>query len=138
MEKSHKQKWENINLKSLEVKLRSFGRIKAPQALKSALLAAIPHRGMSNSRYYPNRVWRVRDFGATAAAAVIILALMLVINQSLSISPQMFAAMIDDTSLSSSVWETNRSFCDEGNTCGEILMLGELKWPVNNMNAPGH
>jgi len=138
MEKSHKQKWENMNLKSLEGKLRSLGRIKAPEALKSALLAAIPHRVATESRYYRHRPWQVRNFGAAAAAAAVILALMLVINQGLSISPRMFEAMIDDTSLSSSVWEGNSFFYDDGNTCTEMSMLGELKWPVNNLNVPGH
>ena len=139
MTQDKKQKCKDMTLKSLETQLCSLAKVKVPETLEAKLLAAIPDSGPKITRYYQvKRHQRIQDFGAIAVAAVLIFALMFMINYGLSIPSQMLSAELNDTSLCYTRWEQNNFLYDQNNTCIEKFIPGELKLPVINLNEPGY
>ena len=132
MAKNRKNKWRNITISSLESELRSLWPIEAPGSLKDKLLAAVPYSQSKAAkkhriRWYPG-VW---NFGATAAVAVLIAGLVLLVNYGLSVpSPALFTEF-SDTSLCYPAWEQaglydqNSFMYDQNNACVENV------WPRN-------
>jgi len=100
MNKNRKPTPEDLTLESLEAQLRSLPDVETPETLKTKLVAAIPDRQPKTSvehraMHHP-RLW---DFGLTAAAAILILALMLTANYGLSTPSRTLSAQLYDTSL---------------------------------------
>ena len=135
---SKQKQWKNITAKALEAKLRTLAKPPIPQTLQRRLLAAIPCDGPK-----PLSSWQagwhqiVRDFGATAAAAVLIFTLMILINYGLSpISSSSLFAGIEDMSLFRTDLQQSSFLCDQDNACVIKSVESELKWPTINHNEP--
>ena len=132
MAKNKKHKWRNITTGSLESELRGLVPFEPPADLKAGLLAAVPYRHSEDAkkhhiRWYPG-VW---NFGATAAAAVLIAGLVLLVNYGLSVPSPALLKEFNDTSLCYPVWEQaglydQNSFMSDQNNAGV-----ETVWPRN-------
>lgn len=106
MKGNQEEKSDDITLQSLEQRLRHLPEPDVPKALETRLLAAIPSDAedvsvSARTVCYP-RLW---DFWATAAAAILILALMLTANYGLSVSSRTLSTQLRDTSLLGTQWD---------------------------------
>lgn len=132
----HKRK--GVTLKSLAAELRCLREVEVPQILKAKLLAAIPGGEAKIIRGYEVKEhWRVRNFGAAVAAVMLIFALMLVVNYSLSVPSQTFTEL-EDTSLCYKIWNQSSFLFDQNNTYVDKSLLYNIKWPVVNQNEPAY
>jgi hypothetical protein len=120
------QKSENITQKSLAAQLRSLPEVSPPQALKDKLLAAIPDSQPKPSPAHQRLWYRAWDFGVTAAAAVLIFALMFLVNYGLS-TPSKNAMIEFDTSLCYAARDQNNFMYDQNNTSLEKSLQYKLK-----------
>ena len=134
---SRKQKRKDMTLKSLEARLHCLSQVEVPKTLKDRLFAAIPDReqraALQSQIHYRRRAW---SFGA--AAAVLIFALMVLINYGLSVPSQMLLTELNDTSLCSTRWDHSNFLYDQNNACIEKPLSFDLRWPVINQNEPGY
>ena len=106
MTENQEEKWDDMTLESLEAELRSLPEVDVPETLEGKLLAAIPGREPETLAELPvKRHPRLWDFGVTAAAAILILALMLTVNYGLSTPSQALSSQLKDTSLCYTMWE---------------------------------
>jgi hypothetical protein len=117
MSQNHGQKRKKLTLKSLEEQLRRLPDVEAPETLEAKLLAAIPDKKPETTlqgrvKWQP-RAW---DFGVTAAAAVLIFALMFMVNYGLSVPSQMLLTEFGDRSFYYARWDQNNLPCDQNNT----------------------
>lgn len=126
MTENQEQKSKDMTLKSLEKKLRRLPEIEVPEALEARLLAAIPDRRTKGKQAQQLQWRRAWDFGVTAAAAVLIFALMFLVNYGLSIPSQTSIAEFD-TSLCYTSWDQNNFLYDQNNTYLEKSLPHELK-----------
>ena len=133
MTENQEQKWENMRLKSLEAELRCLPEVEVPETLEGRLLAAIPDRAEKVAREHQIK-WHVGawDFGTTATAAVLILALMFMVNYGLSMPPKMLMTELNDTSLCYTRWDQNSFLYDQNNACLANTLPYELKLPRIN------
>jgi hypothetical protein len=139
MTKNQEQNQKDTTLKSLESRLRSLPEVEAPETLEAKLVAAIPDAkaGVTQERqlqWHP-RAW---DFGVTAAATVLIFALMFMVNYGLSVPSQMSLTDLSDTSLVCPRWDQNNFFDDQNSACVEKSLPRELKWPMIKQNESGY
>jgi hypothetical protein len=122
-----KNKREEITLRSLGKELRSLAEVEVPHALKGRLMAGIPKTAESSSelraRWHP-RAW---DLGVTAAAAVVIVALMFMVDYGLSVPQQVFQS--EDTSLTYPAWDGNTFAHDQNHSYGAKLLPYEWNRP---------
>jgi hypothetical protein len=114
MKGNQEEKSDDMTLESLEQRLGRLPEPDVPEALEARLLAAIPSDTADVSVSprivrYP-RVW---DFWATAAAAILILALMLTANYGLSVSSRTLSTQLRDTSLLGTAWDRYSSLGDQ-------------------------
>lgn len=117
MTENQKHKWNDMSLKSLEAQLRHLPEVKFPEKLKTKLLAAIPNRQQKVSIGHQFKWYlSARDLGATAAAAIFILVLMLLINYGLPNPSQTLLTELNDTSLWCTTWEQNNFPYDQNYT----------------------
>ena len=101
-------------MKSLKSRLCNLPQPDVPQRLKSALFAAIPkHTGPTASKPSPGPHRRAWDFGVTAAAAVIVLALLILVNYGLSVPPGASIAECDDALTWYTKWDRNTLLSDQ-------------------------
>jgi hypothetical protein len=126
MTENKEQKFRNITEKSLAAQLRSLPEISPPEALKEKLLAAIPDRRPKPASVHRRLWYRAWDFGVTAAAAVLIFALMFLVNYGLS-TPSKTAMLEFDTSLCYAAWDQNNFMYDQNNTSLEKSLQYKLK-----------
>ena len=135
MTENQEKKWEDMRLKSLEAELRSFPEVEVPKTLEYRLLAAIPDRPTKVTREYQVK-WQAGawDFGTTATAAVLILALMFIVNYGLSMPPKMLITELNDTSLCYTRWDQNSFLYDQNNACVEKTLPYKLTLPRINTN----
>ena len=126
MTENQKQKSKHITLKSLADRLRRLPEIEVPETLEEKLLSAIPGRQTEHAPHLRLRCYRLWDFGATAAAAVLIFALMFLVSYGLSTPSQTSIAEFD-TSLCYTKWEQNNFLYDQNNTYLEKTVPYELK-----------
>ena len=126
MTEKKEQKSKKITQKSLAAQLRSLPEIRPPEALEDKLLAAIPDRGVKVSRGHQRKWYRVWDYGVTAAAAVLIFALMFLVNYGLS-TPSKMSIIEFDTSLCYAGWDQNNFMYDQNNTSLEKSLQYKLK-----------
>lgn len=95
-----KNKSKDLSLKSLETKLRLLPKAKASQTLKSRLFATIPNKPIGISYDFQlKRDFRIWNFSTTAAAAVLIVAFMFMVNYALSNPAPISMIEQNDTSL---------------------------------------
>jgi hypothetical protein len=117
MKQNKEPNWRAMTLKSLQVQLRRLSQVEVPATLEARLLSAIPDRSAEVAQQYrtssPARTW---DFGVTAAAAVVIFALMFVVNYGLSIPSQGRLTQLADTSLCYPMWDPSPVLYDQNNT----------------------
>lgn len=97
--------------------MRNLPEPDAPETLKAKLLAAVPQArtaGMPQPliQWFP-RAW---DFGVTAAAAALILALLTMVNYGLSVPAQPLLTEFNDTSLCYAAWDRGNFLYDQNNT----------------------
>ena len=126
MAENKEQKSRNITKKSLAAQLRSLPEVRPPEALKDKLLSTIPDRGPKVARGHQRQSVRAWDFGVTAAAAVLIFALMFLVNYGLS-TPSKTAMIEFDTSLCYAGWNQNNFMYDQNNTYLEKSLQYKLK-----------
>jgi hypothetical protein len=126
MAQNQEQKSKDITLKSLATKLRHLPEVEVPEKLEAKLLAAIPERRSKVAQAHQLQWYRAWDFGVTAAAAVLIFALMFLVNYGLSISPKVSITEYD-TSLSYTRWDQNNFLYDQNNMYVEKSVPNELK-----------
>jgi hypothetical protein len=120
------KRWKHITQKSLAARLRRLPEVTVPEDLKDKLLAAIPDRGPNVSQGHPRQGIRAWDFGVTAAAAVLIFALMFLVNYGLS-TPTKTGIIEFDTSLCYAGWDQNNFMYDQNNTSLEKPLQYKLK-----------
>jgi hypothetical protein len=128
MTRNQEQKREDMTLESLEARLHHLPEVEVPEALEAKLLTAIPDRGPEAS--IENGVRRhlgAWDFGVTAAAVVLILALMLTVNYGLSEPSQTLSTQLKDTSLCHTGWERQYLLGDQ-NTLIEDTNYANCRW----------
>jgi hypothetical protein len=126
MTQKRKKKSKRITLKSLAAHLRSLPEVEVPETLKPRLLAAIPDTQAKPAPAHQFRLYPAWDFGVTAAAAVLIFALMLLVNYGLS-TPLKTGIIEFDTSLCCKTWNQNNFLYDQNNTYLEKSGSYELK-----------
>ncbi len=126
MARNQEKKSKHITQNSLAEDLRRLPEIEVPETLEARLLDAIPVRGENLTRAYQLRWYRTWDFGVTAAAAVLIFALMFLVNYGLSI-PSQTSITEFDTSLCYTSWDQNNFLYDQNNTYLEKSVPYELK-----------
>ncbi|MHC4084552.1 MAG: hypothetical protein ACYSWZ_11925 [Planctomycetota bacterium] len=126
MTQKRKKKSKRITLKSLAANLRSLPEVEVPETLKPRLLAAIPDTQAKPAPANQFRRYPTWDFGVTAAAAVLIFALMLLVNYGLS-TPLKTGIIEFDTSLCCTTPNLNNFLYDQNNTYLEKSGAYELK-----------
>ena len=133
MTENQEQKWVDMRLKSLEAELRCLPEVEVPETLEGRLLAAIPDRAEKVAREHQVKWYAgAWDFGTTATAAVLILALMFMVNYGLSMPPKMLITELNDTSLCYTRWDQNSFLYDQNNACLANTLPYELKLPRIN------
>ena len=126
MEEKQEQKSKKIIKKSLAAQLCSLPELSPPEALKDNLLAAIPERATKVEPGQQRQWYRVWDYGVTAAAAVLIFALMFLVNYGLSTTSK--TQIIEfDTSLCYAGLDQNNFLYDQNNTSLEKSVPYKLK-----------
>jgi hypothetical protein len=126
MTENQKHKSKHITLKSLAARLRRLPELEVPEALEEKLLTAIPGRQPKPAPGLRLRWYRAWDFGVTAAAAVLIFALMFLVSYGLS-TPSKTSIAEFDTSLCYTRWEQHNFLYDQNNTYLEKSVPYELK-----------
>lgn len=126
MTRFQKKKSKKFTQKSLAGCLRRLPEIEVPEKLENRLLAAIPVRRENLTRNRQLRWYRTWDFGVTAAAAVLIFALMFLVNYGLSTSSQTSIREFD-TSLCYTGLYQNGFLYDQNNTYIEKNVPYQLK-----------
>jgi len=115
MTENQEHKSKDITLKSLASKLRCLPDVEVSEKLKDKLLAAIPDRQPKFTQTLQIQWYRAWDFGVTAAAAVLIFALLFLVNYGLS-TPSKTTIIEYDTSLCYTGWDRNNFLYDQNNT----------------------
>jgi hypothetical protein len=138
MTKGKEQKTSGTTGRWLESRLRRLADVEPPETLKAKLVEAIPDRRVASHLVFPHLRWyrQAWDFGVTAAAAVVIIALMLMVNYGLSVPSQ--AQLIEDTALAYPGWDQNFFSPDQNNTGGEKFWPREHSWPMINQAEMGY
>jgi hypothetical protein len=126
MTENEEKRWKHITEKLLAARLRRLPEVAVPEALKDKLLAAIPDNGSKVARGHPRQWYRAWDYGITAAAAVLIFALMFLVNYGLS-TPRKTGIIEFDTSLCYTGWDQNNFMYDQNNTYLEKSLQYKLK-----------
>ena len=126
MAENQEKSWKHITEKSLAARLRRLPEVAVPEGLKEKLLTAIPDRRAKVSRGYQLQWYRAWDYGVTAAAAVLIFALMFLVNYGLS-TPAKTGIIEFDTSLCYTGWNQNNCMYDQNNTSLEKSLPYKLK-----------
>jgi hypothetical protein len=100
MANKRKQSKQDIVLRSLKRRLHGLAGLQPPPRLKAKLVAAIaPARPTTRPTLAGRPVLRVWDFGVTAVAAVVVFALLLVVDYGLSLPVRILPSQVADTSL---------------------------------------
>jgi hypothetical protein len=126
MAQNQEKKSKHITQKSLADELRRLPEVEVPETLEARLLAAIPVRKENLTRDHQLRWYRTWDFGVTATAAVLIFALMFLVNYGLS-TPTKTGIIEFDTSLCYTGWDQNNFMYDQNNTHLEKYVPYQLK-----------
>ncbi len=128
---SKEPNWANVTLKSLEERLRRLPPPQAPKTLKARLFATIPDtQPQAAGTHELKWRFRVRNFGATAAAAVLIFAFMFTVNHALSIPPQALLTELEDVSLCYTGLQQHFLY-DQNDAPLAVTSLPDLQWLVN-------
>ena len=136
MTRLKKHSWCNITLRAIQVKLRRLPDVDVPETLMPKLLADIPHaEPVSASKPQAKWLRDPWDIGATAAAAVLILALMFVVNYGMS-NPSWPLLAEYDTSLSCTTWEQTNVLYDQNNALRDRISTYMKDWLPVNQNEP--
>ena len=114
MKKKQKKNYKDITLRSLKTKLRRLPEVEVPETLKARLFAAIT-TGKTPGEPLPRRPWHpgAWDFTATAAAIVLIGAIISMLNLGLSLPSTALLTDINDTSLVYPRWNHTTVICDQ-------------------------
>lgn len=126
MVENQEKRWKHITQKSLAARLRRLPEVAVPEDLKEKLLAAIADREPKVSQGHQRRWYRAWDFGVTAAAAILIFALMFLVNYGLS-TPTKTGIIEFDTSLCYAGRDQNNFMYDQNNTYLEKSLQYKLK-----------
>jgi hypothetical protein len=126
MTQKREKKSKRITLKSLAAHLRRLPEVEIPETLKPRLLAAISDMQAKPAPVHHFRWYHAGDFGVTAAAVVLIFALIFLINYGLY-TPSRTEIIEFDTSLRCTTWNQNNFLYDQNNTYLEKSGLYELK-----------
>ena len=115
MAQNQEQKWQDMTLKSLEAKLRSFPGLEVPETLKARLFAAIPAGKAKATQQHRAQWWRGIWAWGTAVAAVVILALIFVPDYGPSMPSQMLIADLNDRPARCLLADQNNTFAVDTN-----------------------
>lgn len=115
MAESTEQKFREMTLKSLEAMLRRFSELQVPETLKAKLFAAIPGRRVRSGQEYHARRWRVVWCFGTAAAVVLVLAIMLAPNYSPSGPAKTVVVDLNDRTMRSVISDQNSGLIKDTN-----------------------
>jgi hypothetical protein len=126
MTQKREKKTKRITIKSLAAQLRRLPEVEIPETLKPRLLAAIPDTQAKHAPTHQFRWYHAGDFGVTAAAVVLIFALIFLINYGLY-TPSRTEIIEFDTSLRCTTWNQNNFLYDQNNTYLEKSGSYELK-----------
>ena len=125
------QKMKNISLRSLERYLKRFGQPEMPKGLEDKLLAAIPmEKPITVKIAMSGFGQKIRNLSASAAAVILMLASVLMINYASPSPSRVFSREIEDTSLCVKMYGQN-SFLG-----GRESSLLEASWSPINHNEP--
>jgi hypothetical protein len=128
MKSNQEQERDDLTSKSLQAQLRHLPEVGVPKTLEAKLLAAIPTEGAETfAEYRAKPRPGPRDFWVTAAAAILILALMLTANYGLSTPSQTLSTRLRDASLRHTAWD-RYGFLGDQNTLIEDTNYATCKW----------
>jgi len=137
MTHNQKPKSEDITLKSLAERLRRLPQVQPSESLESKLLAAIPDGTAKPQQTHHFRWWpETWNFGAVAAASVVITALMFMVSYGLATPSEKLLTELDDTSLCYTGWDQNNLLYDQNSASEEKTWPSDFQWPVINQNEP--
>jgi len=128
-----KNKPENWTLRSMEKKLRSLPKIEPPESLETKLMAILQAHPLPIRYFRPAFHIRLARFVASAAAALFILSLMLMIDYGLSIRPGALFAQFD-TSLSCPAYNVNYFFESRDNNAADRTSPANILGAVPSTN----
>jgi hypothetical protein len=113
--------YRNMSLKQLAMQLRCLGKPEAPEKLKQSLIDSIPTDTEAGIRIkVTGWLTQCRDIAATIAAALIIGAMLIIVNQSLPGPSQIPYSNLYDTSLQYPRWDLNGFMYDFNNSVADI------------------
>jgi hypothetical protein len=115
MAQNQEQRWQDMTLNSLEAKLRSFSLLEAPETLKAKLFAAIPAEKAKAAQQHRAQWWRGIGAWGTAAAAVVILALIFVPDYGPSMPSQTLIADLNDRPVRNLLTDQNNALVEDIN-----------------------
>ncbi len=128
-----KNKPENWTLRSMEKKLRSFPKIEPPESLEAKLMATLQTHPPPVRYFHPAFHVRLARFVASAAAALLILSLILMINYGLSTGPSALFAQFD-TSLSYPAYNSNYFFVSRDDNAADRIFPANIIRAVPSTN----
>ena len=115
MKENQDLKRDNITLKLLETKLRSFPEPDIPVTLKTKLLGTIPKEQIKTASWYPVRPgFGLRSFGATAAM-ISVLILIIILNFNSPVPSHKLVADINDGINNNLLTDLNTPFIEDIN-----------------------
>ena len=125
------QEMKDISLRSLERHLKRFGQPEIPKGLEDKLLAAIPAEKPGMIKIAMSGFGqKIRNLSASAAAVILMLASVLMVNYASPSPSRIFSREIEDTSLCVKMYGQN-SFLGR-----QESSLYEMNWPTANHNEP--
>ena len=137
MTHNQKPKSEDMTLKSLAERLRRLPQVQPSETLEQKLLAVIPDSTTDLTQAHQLRWWPgAWNFGAIAAAVVLITALMFMVNYGLATPSQKLLTELDDTSLCYTGWDQNSLLYDQSSASTEKTSLLDSQWPMINQGEP--
>ena len=128
-----KNKPKNWTLRSMEKKMRLFPKIEPPESLETKLMAILQTHPPPIRYFRPAFHVRLARFVASAAAAVFILSLILMINYGLSTGSSALFAQFD-TSLSYPAYDSNYFFVSRDNNAADRIFPANILGAVPSTN----
>ena len=146
---NHKNKWENITLKSLEAQLRTLPEVEVPETLKARLFAVI---GGSKPATGPAARHRFGAWTCVVAAAAVFLALILVSRHSpFAPAPSLIRDLnnscpnmnanppdLNETAINLSKTVVHYVMADQNNIGIDRGILYQLQCPIVSRNEYGY
>ncbi len=137
MNRKKQQKSQDVTFEALEGQLCNLPEVEVPDGLQTKLLAAIADSNTDLCRGSRTKSRHRAWIGAlTAAAAVLILALIPMANYTLPAPSRTSFTEFDDSLVCGGWLHGNNFLYDQNNTFVEKSLPPDFRWPVVHQNEP--